>query len=62
MAYLLGKNSIYIRIPEDIGYKKTELVRGVAGAIIIYLLLALISLWRCLRSSAQEPEDKFDKI
>lgn len=57
IAYMLRKNTIYIRMTDEVNNKKPELVNGVVGAIFIYFLCACVSLWAIYRSPSNRIED-----
>jgi uncharacterized membrane protein len=62
IAYMLRKNSIYIRMADEFNNKKPELVKGVVGAIFIYFLCACVSLWAIYRSPAPSIDDFSEDI
>jgi hypothetical protein len=57
IAYMLHKDSIYIRIDGANGKKKKELVKGVVGAIVMYIICMLLSTYLWYRALTESEED-----
>lgn len=50
IAYMLQHDSLYIKIPDDVKFTKQELAKGVLGAIVLYILCFLISMFVWMRT------------
>lgn len=50
IAYLLSQNKIYFKISQENINNRTELVQGVQGAIIMYIITFLISAYLLYKS------------
>ena len=62
IAYSLGNSSPYIKVSKELEEKKHELAGGVMGAIVLYIITGMISIYHILNIKVPLPWMRDDRI